>query len=140
MNYMIEKAKNIKEQINNLARNAEDITALASMDLYDEFFVGKKYEVGDRFVYKETMYKVLQSHTSQEDWIPDNTPSLYAEVLIPDDDKIYDWKQPESTNGYMKGNLVMHNGKKWESLVDNNVWEPGAVGTETLWKLIEWHF
>ena len=30
----------------------------------------------------------------------------------------------------------MHNGKTWESLVDNNVWEPGAVGTESLWKEI----
>ena len=32
---------------------------------------------------------------------------------------------------------VMHNGKKWESLVDNNVWEPGATGTESLWKEVE---
>ena len=24
--------------------------------------------------------------------------------------------------------------KTWESLVDNNVWEPGALGTESLWK------
>jgi hypothetical protein len=31
---------------------------------------------------------------------------------------------------------VTHNGKTWESLIDNNVWEPGAVGTETLWKEI----
>ncbi len=26
------------------------------------------------------------------------------------------------------------NGKVWESLVANNVWEPGAVGTETVWR------
>ena len=29
---------------------------------------------------------------------------------------------------------VKHNGKVWESLVANNVWEPGAVGTETVWR------
>ena len=29
---------------------------------------------------------------------------------------------------------VTHNGKTWESLADNNVWEPGAIGTESLWK------
>jgi hypothetical protein len=38
-----------------------------------------------------------------------------------------------STSPYMKGNVVLHNDKIWESLVDNNVWEPGTVGTETLW-------
>lgn len=27
-----------------------------------------------------------------------------------------------------------HNGKVWESLVANNVWEPGVTGTEALWK------
>lgn len=26
------------------------------------------------------------------------------------------------------------NGKTWESLADNNVWEPGVIGTESLWK------
>ena len=31
---------------------------------------------------------------------------------------------------------MRHNGKVWESLVDNNVWEPGAQGTETVWREI----
>ena len=37
----------------------------------------------------------------------------------------------------MTGDRVKHNGKTWESLVDNNVWEPGAQGTEALWKVVE---
>ena len=45
-----------------------------------------------------------------------------------------EWEQPGSTNGYSKGDKVTHNGKTWESLADNNVWEPGAAGTESLWK------
>ena len=45
-----------------------------------------------------------------------------------------EWEQPGSTNGYSKGDKVTHNGKTWESLVDNNVWEPGVIGTESLWK------
>ena len=47
---------------------------------------------------------------------------------------ILPWVQPDSTNPYAKGDKVTHIGKTWESLVDNNVWEPGAVGTENLWK------
>ena len=34
----------------------------------------------------------------------------------------------------MKDDKVSHNGKIWISLIDNNVWEPGVVGTESLWK------
>lgn len=29
---------------------------------------------------------------------------------------------------------VPEHGKTWESLVDGNVWEPGAQGSESLWK------
>lgn len=71
---------------------------------------------------------------SQADWLPDAAVSMYTKVLIPDANIIPEWVQPDSTNAYMKGDKVLHNGKVWESLVDNNVWEPGAVGTETLWR------
>lgn len=38
---------------------------------------------------------------------------------------------------YQTGSKVTHNGKKWESMVDNNIWEPGALGVgETIWKEI----
>ena len=84
----------------------------------------------------EKLYTVLQSHTAQEDWKPSETPSLFARVLIPDPEVIYDWEQPDSTNAYKLGDKVRHNGKIWESLIDGNVWEPGAVGTEALWKEI----
>ena len=36
---------------------------------------------------------------------------------------------------YAKGAKVTHNGKKWTSTADNNVWEPGAAGVyESIWK------
>lgn len=35
---------------------------------------------------------------------------------------------------YAKGDKVAHNGKMWVSLVDNNVWEPGIIGTELVWR------
>ena len=60
--------------------------------------------------------------------MPDVAVSLFAEVLIPDPSVIPDWVQPSSTNPYMKGDKVRHNGKVWVSTVDNNVWEPGVYG------------
>ena len=43
------------------------------------------------------------------------------------------WIQPGANNAYKQGDQVEHNGKVWESQIDNNVWEPGIVGTESLW-------
>ena len=38
---------------------------------------------------------------------------------------------------YQVGSKVSHNGKKWESMVANNVWEPGAFGVGAeIWKEI----
>jgi hypothetical protein len=53
---------------------------------------------------------------------------LFAKVLIPDENVIAAWEQPDSTNPYMTGDKVSHNDKIWVSIVDNNVWEPGAYG------------
>lgn len=95
---------------------------------------GVKYAKDHKVLYKDVLYKCLTEHTSQSDWAPDAAPSLWAKVLIPDPEVIPDWEQPLSTNPYMKGDKVRHKGKIWESLVDNNVWEPGVVGTEGQWK------
>lgn len=46
------------------------------------------------------------------------------------------WQQPIAglTDKYQQGAIVRHNGKLWLSTYNGqNVWEPGAVGTEALW-------
>lgn len=89
---------------------------------------GVSYSVGDRRQYDGALYKCLTAHTSQADWAPTAAPSLWAKVLIPDPGTIPEWEQPDSTNPYMAGDKVMHNGKTWVSDIDNNVWEPGVYG------------
>ena len=95
---------------------------------------GVKYAKDHKVRYKGVLYKCLTEHASQADWAPDTAPSLWAKVLIPDPEVIPEWEQPLSTKGYKKGDRVKHKDKTWESLVDNNVWEPGIVGTEGQWK------
>lgn len=89
---------------------------------------GVSYEAGKRVSYNLHVYKILQSHISQENWNPEDTPSLFAKVLIPDPTVIPEWEQPSSTNPYMKGDKVKHNGHTWICDIDNNVWEPGVYG------------
>lgn len=63
---------------------------------------------------------------------------LYVEVVTsgteepeePTGGEVAEWVQPDSTNPYMIGDRVLHNGNTWESTVDNNVWEPGVYGWE----------
>lgn len=93
---------------------------------------GISYAAGDRVMYGGVLYKCLQAHTSQGDWTPTAAPSLWAKVLIPDPGTIPEWKQPESTNPYMAGDKVTHNGKTWVSTTDNNVWEPGVYGWDEI--------
>lgn len=98
--------------------------------LYLDFAPGIAYKAGDKVLYEGALYKILQDHISQADWAPDAAPSLWAKVLIPDPETIPEWEQPESTNPYMTGDRVTHNGKTWTSIVDNNIWEPGVYGWE----------
>ena len=130
-----EKAKSIIGALVKLREAATDEQAIEVPMLYPEWKDGVAYEVGERVLYNDILYKVLQKHTSQADWTPDVAPSLFAKVLIVDPDVIPEWVQPDSTNPYMKGDKVTHNGKTWESLVDNNVWEP-SESLPTLWKLL----
>lgn len=120
----------IKQQINTL--EVDDNTALRMVEYYPEWTTDTDYATGFKVQYGGKLYKCLQAHTAQADWTPDASPSLWAKVLIPDPDVIPEWEQPDSTNPYMTGDKVTHNGKTWVSDIDNNVWTPGVYGwTET---------
>lgn len=115
-----------------------DEQALQVPELYPEWSPDSiSYKTGERIRYNSILYKVLQDHESQESWTPDTAHSLFAKVLIENPDIIPDWEQPSAENAYMTGDKVRHKEKVWESLVDNNVWEPGVVGTESLWKEVK---
>lgn len=116
----------IVKQINTIT--VDDNTALRMVDFYPEWSAGQTYTAGFKVQYGGVLYRCLQDHTSQDDWTPDAAPSLFAKVLIPDANVIPEWEQPDSTNPYMAGDKVTHNGKTWVSDVDNNVWEPGVYG------------
>lgn len=115
------------------AKDLSDEQALKVPMLYERWQAGKEYEAGQRLYHEDKLWRVLIGHISQESWRPDVSPSLFAEVLIPDPSVIPEWVQPESTNPYMKGDKVRHNGKVWISDIDYNVFEPGVAG----WEVIE---
>lgn len=117
------------------AQTLTDEQALSVQDIYPKWSgLSIDYAAGHKVMHEGILYKCLQVHTSQAVWSPAAAPSLWAKILISDNGTIPEWEQPDSTNPYMAGDKVTHNGKTYESLVDNNVWEPGVTGTETLWQ------
>lgn len=103
--------------------NLTDEQALQVPNVFPLWKAGVQYLVGDRILFDGKLYKVLTQHKSQEDWQPDVAPSLFAKVLVGNDQPL-EWQQPDSTNPYMKGDKVLFNGKVYASLIDNNVWSP----------------
>ena len=109
-------------------QSLDDADALEIKTAYPDWFSEGHYTVGTKVLYEATLYKCLQEHDAQLAWNPVDAPSLWAKVLIPDPEVIPAWEQPDSTNPYMTGDKVTHNGKTWVSDVNNNIWEPGIYG------------
>lgn len=144
--YTIEELRALRDLIEKVINGLNDTDAVTGTTLFplwtDLLAEGYMFTTDDvtngfRCQYNGVLYKVLQPHTIQESWNPADSPSLFAQVLIPDEDVVPEWVQPDSTNGYSIGDKVTHNGVIYESLVDNNVWEPGVSGTESLWSVVE---
>lgn len=128
MSDILNRARELRAMIENMSTNLDDTSALTVIELFPRWKIDKEYVIDERVSYNDILYKCLQSHTSQESWNPIDASSLWTRVLIPDPEVIPEWIQPDSTNPYMIGDKVIHNEKTWESIVDNNVWEPGVYG------------
>ena len=59
---------------------ADDTTALRWRALYPVWAPGVAYAAGDKVRRGDKLYRCRQSHTSQADWPPETTPSLWAEI------------------------------------------------------------
>lgn len=118
-----------KSSLKDITNNFTDEEAVSHKYLIEMWDKTAEYAVGDRVRYADGLYKCLQAHTAQATWTPTDASSLWAALLIdPTNPEVQEWKQPDGTNGYSAGDIVKHNDKYYKSLVDNNVWEPGATG------------
>lgn len=112
-----------------MREGATDDQALDSPNVYPAWREDKDYNVDDRTIYNDVLYKCLQAHTAQTSWNPADAVSLWAIVHR----EVEEWVQPVgSVDAYMIGDKVQHNGSIWVSIVDNNVWEPGVYGWEVV--------
>ena len=126
---LLELAQKLRPYIEKAATSLTDEDALEAINLFPSWGPdAETYAKDTRVLYDGILYKCLQTHTPQVSWTPTSSPSLWAKVLIPDENVIPEWEQPDSTNPYMKGDKVSYNGTIYESTIDNNVWAPGIYG------------
>lgn len=125
------KQQELVEFITELLPVAPAEVAQANVDWYKQWVAGESLTVGDRRAYDGILYEVIQAHTTQDGWEPPNVPALFKRVWT---EEYPEWVQPAGAHdAYAKGAKVSHNGKKWVSTADANVWEPGVYG----WEVIE---
>ena len=122
----MDRAKTMREQLNILIKDFNDETALANKELYPDWNGNGVLVVrGELLYYKKNLYRVNQSHTTQDDWTPDITPALYTKISL---EEYPEWVQPTGAHdAYNKGDKVSDEGKHWISEIDGNVWKPGTV-------------
>lgn len=131
----IEEAEQLRQELNEIISEMTDEEAVERPILFPNWKSGKEYTVNTRIRYGGRIFKVLQNHTSQDDWTPSRAPSLFAEILTSEDGEPQEWQQPSSTNPYLTGDKVIYNGKVYKSLIDNNTWAPDAYPAG--WELVE---
>lgn len=128
----IAMAEQMRRALQMFASSLTDEQAMEVACVYDTWKVGKVYTVGEFITYGENavgdpqLYKVVQAHTSQADWTPDKTASLFTPIGL--DEKGYPvWSQPTgSHDAYNKGDIVDYNGTLYQSLIDGNTYSPDA--------------
>ena len=120
------KAKQLRKLIEQLAATLDDETALTGVELFPTWVVGKAYAVNDRTQYNGTLYKCIQAHTSQTDWMPSATPALWKTVSL---DEYPEWVQPTGAHdAYNIGDKVTYNGQHYVCTSNGNVYAPDVYG------------
>lgn len=123
------------DEIKSSLSAMDDSTSLGFITLFPGWVPDISLAVDDRLQYDGKLYRVIQTHTSQEGWEPPNVPALFTEIAKPGE--IPAWKQPTGAqDAYNLDDLVYYpdkNGSIWRSTVDANVWQPGVYG----WELTE---
>lgn len=93
---------------------------------WDENWRGK---AGDIVQDEGKLYRSIHDVTDAgQNRKPSETPSMWTQIGNPLEE-FPEWIQPLGAHdAYGKGAKVSHNGKKWTSDVDANVWQPGVYG------------
>lgn len=128
----LQAAEQLRRALQMFAAGLPEEQALEVACVYPKYKVGIPYVVGDYFTYGTNevgdpqLYKVVQNHTSKEEYKPDEVPALYEPIGL-NSDGYPVWSQPSGAHdAYNNGDIVDYNGELYKSLIDGNTYSPEA--------------
>jgi hypothetical protein len=137
----IQIAEQFRRALQMFAASLAEEQAMEVATVFDSWAADKTYAAGEYVTYGKNgvgdpqLYKVVQAHTSQIDWLPDMTASLYTPIGL-DDSGYPVWSAPTGAHdAYNTGDIVNYNGTLYKSLIDGNAYSPEAYPAG--WELYE---
>ena len=108
-----------------------DEVAVEYIDIFPEMkFDGQTILTGTRIQFNGTLYRASVDLTDIEQYTPTAAPNVWNAIAV--NNEILPWV---SGTLYSKDVQVTHDSKTWVSMIDNNSYEPGAVGVyDNIWK------
>lgn len=118
----------VRQSHNRTEHDPADVPALFMVYREDAgdalgWIAGEQVYVGTRRLYEDIVYKCLQAHVTQADWVPPVVPALWQEVQPPTDE----WAP---WTPYTIGDIVSYEGLLYQcrqSHTSQPGWEPPAV-------------
>lgn len=89
---------------------ASDQTAAKAVELYPTWAEGLTVAIGDRLQFGGKLYKVIQSHTTQQGWTPDTTAALWTVIDVEHFGTLEDPIPASSGMEYTKGLYYVEGG------------------------------
>lgn len=126
----LQMMEQFRKAVQMFAASLDAEQAMEIATIYEPWKSGKAYTVGKYLTYGENatgdpqLYKVVQAHTSQADWLPADTPALYEPIGL--NSAGYPvWSRPSGAHdAYNSGDIVDYNGTLYKSLIDGNIYSP----------------
>lgn len=128
----LQAAEQVRKALQFFAQTLTDEAAMEVATVFPNYEIGKTYKTNEMFTYgvndvgDPQLYRVVQDHTSQADWTPDATASLYTPIGL-NSAGFPVWSQPTGAHdAYNIGDIVDYNGTLYKSLIDGNTYSPEA--------------
>lgn len=99
----------LKQQVNTL--EVDDQTACRMKAFYPEWAENTTYPVGHKVQYNGKLWKVIQAHTSQTGWEPENAASLWEGIDETHDGTLYDPIPYDGNMALVAGLYYVQDGK-----------------------------
>lgn len=124
-NPYMQEAREIRKAIDTFAKNQSDETLIDNKAAFSFWQPRIWVNTDEIYRFADDIYRVIQPHTTQDDWTPDKVPALFVKISV---EEWPQWVQPTGAHdAYMKGAKVSDEGIHWISNKDNNIYKPGLV-------------